>query len=36
MQRFLTKLIMHFFVLVITGTLSVAQHFKRYPGSRFE
>ena len=36
MQRFLTKLIMHFLVLVITGTLSVAQDFKQYPGSRFD
>jgi hypothetical protein len=32
-QRFLTTLIAHFFVLAIAGTLSVAQDFKQYPGS---
>jgi hypothetical protein len=36
MQRFQTKLIAHFFILVIAGTSSVAQDFKQYPGSRFE
>ena len=36
MQRFLAKLIAHFFVLVIAGTLSVAQDFKQYPGSRLD
>lgn len=36
MQRFLAKLIAYLFVLVIAGTLSVAQDFKQYPGSRLD
>ncbi|HKF05243.1 MAG TPA: hypothetical protein VKB49_23190 [Candidatus Sulfotelmatobacter sp.] len=36
MQRFLTKLTVYFFVLLIAGTWSVAQDFKPYPGSRFD
>jgi hypothetical protein len=36
MQRFLTKLIVYFFVLLIAGTWSVAQDFKPYPGSTLD
>lgn len=36
MQRFQAKLIARLFVLVIAGTLSVAQDFKQYPGSRLD
>ena len=36
MQRFLTKVIVYSFVLLIAGTWSVAQDFKPYPGSTLD
>jgi peptidoglycan hydrolase-like amidase len=36
MRRFLVTLTAHFFALAIAATLSVAQDFKPYPGSRLD